>query len=225
MVRAIEAVEASPERPLRTLTAEICGPVLPGPAQIRVEPLRSGTGISTLAARLEQDGVVLAHAVAVLGRTRTSDVDFCDLAPPEAPPWRDVAPFPLQPPVGPTFAQHFELRCTGPLPFSGGPEPIVAGWVRARDPGTARDDAYVVAMADAWWPAVFSRFSAPRPMATVAFTLEIVGSLEGLDPAAPFLHAARAVVSRGGYCVEHRELFGEDGRLVAYNHQTFVVIK
>jgi hypothetical protein len=225
LARAIEAFEASPERPLRTLTAEICGPVLPGPASIRVERLRAGTGVSTLAARLEQGGEVLAHAVAMHGRRRAVDVDFCELAPPAVPPWREVPPFVMPDGFRPEFAQHFEMRAVAPFPFTGAAEAFTAGWVRALDPGPARDAGYVVALADAWWPAIFSRLTAPRPAATIAFTLELLAGAEGLDPVAPLLHSARAVVSRDGYVVELRELRGEDGRLLACNQQTFAIIK
>ena len=225
LVRAIQAFDASPERPLRALTAELCGPVLPGENTLRVERLRTGSGVSTVAARLERDGEVLAHAVGVLGRRRVDDVDLDEPARPTPPPWRSVPPLDLNNPLFPTFAQHFELRLTGPLPFSGGDEARTAGWVRARDPGPARDAATVAALADVWWPSFFSRLTAPRPMATIAFTLELLDGLEGLDPEAPLFHTGRTVAGRGGYVVELRELRGEDGRLVALNQQTFVVIK
>jgi hypothetical protein len=68
------------------------------------------------------------------------------------------------------------------------------------------------------------RATAPRPMATIAFTLELVGDLGGLDPEAPLLYRGTAPVCAGGYFLETRELWGEDGRLVAVNHQTFAVI-
>ena len=64
----------------------------------------------------------------------------------------------------------------------------------------------------------------PRPIGTVAYQLQVVGSLEGLDPEAPLFHRARALATSEGYSSELRELWGEDGRLVALNQQTFVVI-
>jgi Thioesterase-like superfamily len=64
-----------------------------------------------------------------------------------------------------------------------------------------------------------------RPMATIAFTLEVVGELDGLDPDAPLIYRAAAPVCGGGFFVETRELWGEDGRLVAINHQTFAIIQ
>lgn len=70
---------------------------------------------------------------------------------------------------------------------------------------------------------MFARIG-PRPMATIAFTLDIAGGLDGLDPDAPVLYRAAAPVCTDGYVLETRELWGSDGRLVAINQQTFVII-
>jgi hypothetical protein len=62
-------------------------------------------------------------------------------------------------------------------------------------------------------------------MATIGFTLEVLGGFDGLDPEAPFFYVGRGHVLRDGYLSEERQLYGHDGRLLARNHQTFVVIK
>lgn len=225
LARALQAFDAEPERTLRSLTAEICGPVVPGPALILVERLRTGTGVSTLAARLSQGGEVLAHAVGVLGKERSTDTDFCDVPQPAMPPWREVPAIELGPPIAPVFTQHMEYRVTSGPPYQGHGAPIVHGWVRPRDPGPTRDAAYLAAMIDAFFPAIAQRMPGPRPIATVAFTLEVLGSLAGLDPEAPLFHHGRTLAARGGYLAETRTLHGEDGRLLAVNHQTIAVIK
>src|SRR5262245_60813777 len=69
-VRAIEAHANAPERLLRSLTMEVPAPVAVGPATLRLATLRTGTGVSTIAAQLEQAGAICAHAVGVLGRAR-----------------------------------------------------------------------------------------------------------------------------------------------------------
>jgi hypothetical protein len=123
----------------------------------------------------------------------------------------------------PEFAQHFEYRVVEGIPLTGSAARAL-GWVRARDPGQRLDAAYVAAMIDAWWPTAFNRATAPHLMATIAFTLDIVGGVDGLDPAQPLLYRAAAPVCASGYFLETRELWGGDGRLVALNHQTFAII-
>jgi hypothetical protein len=230
LVRAIAAFDAGdsgsdPPRSLRALTAELCAPVLPGPNDIRVTLLRRGTGVATIAASVERDGEVLAHAVGVMGKQRATDADFCQLEPPALPAWRSVE-MPTMPATRlAPFAAHFEYRPVGALPFSGGNEAIATGWVRPVTPGALRDAAYVTSVVDAWWPAAFSRMSAPRPMATLTFALQLFDGLDGLDPVAPLAYRSRGLVARDGYIAEQRELFGEDGRFLALNLQTFVIIK
>jgi hypothetical protein len=225
LARAMATFDAAEERSLRSLTAQLAGPVLPGPNLVQVERLRTGTGVSTLAARLSRDGEVLAHTVGVFGKRRVSGLDQCEISRPLLPPWRDVPVAPIEPPIGPAFARFMELRVVGPLPHTGASEPVASGWVRPKDPGPARDAPFVAAMADAWWPSFFSRMPAPRPAATVAFTLQLLGDLAGLDPEAPLFHRGRTVAGQDGYMVEMRELWGEDGRLLALNQQTFAIVK
>lgn len=224
LARAGEQVVADPDRTLRTLTAEIVGPTLPGPADIAVEILRAGTGVTTVAARLTQGNEVCAHAVIVFARPRGTYDAPPGLTAPTPPPWRDLPVAPIAPPLAPTFTQHVEFRVTGPVPFSGTPGDV-SGWVRFRRPGRARDAAYAIAMADTFWPALLTGETAPRPAATLTFAFELVGELAGLDPDAPWYYRAQTLAARDGYAVESRELWGEDGRLIALNQQTFVVIK
>lgn len=227
LARAIEKSEEDPARAIRSITAELGAPAIPGEATIAVERHRAGSSVSVVTARLEQSGDVQAHAVAVLGRARRTMGDHCELVPPASlvqRAWRDVEPFAWSE-GWPPFAKHVEFRCTGPMPCSAGQEPIAEGWVRFRERPARRDVAHLAALADAWWPALFSTWSAPRPMATIAYTLQVLDTLDGLDPEAPIFHRARAIASRDGYAVEIRELWGEDGRLLALNEQTFVVIR
>ncbi len=221
--RALEA--SAPDRPLRSLTAEICGPVQPGEATLELDVLREGNAVTTTTARLVQGGEVLAHGVGVLGRARTNERDGVFDAPALAPAWRDVATIAIEPPLGPTFARHFEFRPIRGLPFSGETKPEVCGWVRPRNPGGARDVAFLAACVDAYWPALYPVESVPRPMATVAFTFQPFAHFDGLDPEAPVFYRARLLGVDAGYAVELRELWGEDGRPLAFNQQTFVLIK
>ena len=228
LIRAIEHQVADPARRVRSVTAEIPAPVEVGSAEIAVEALRRGNNVSTVRAALSQHGQIRGHAVAVVAAPRAGGseaVTWNDVTAPTAPPWTAIPPLPIDG-TGPwpEFAQHFEYRVIDGLPASGGAARAL-GWIRPRDPGLPRDAAYIAAMIDAWWPAAFARLTTMRPMATIAFTLDIAGGVDGLDPAAPLLYRATAPVCTDGYSLETRELWSGDGRLVAINHQTFVIIR
>jgi len=223
LIRAIEHRMADPARKVRSVTAELPGAVEPGTVDITVEALRHGKNLSTLRAALSQGGEVRSHVVAILAATRRgAPVTWNELTPPQPPAWQAIEPIKA---AGAEFAHEFEYRLAEGAIFSGGSSAQVLGWIRARNPGPARDAAYIAAMADAWWPAAFVRMVAPRPMATIAYTLDIVGSVDGLDPVAPLIYRARVPVCGDGYFVETRELWGDDGRLIAINHQTFAIIQ
>ena len=218
LVRAIEDRIGDSARAIRSVTAELPGAVEPGPVTIAVEILRAGSAVTTARAALVQGGETRAHAVAIAGAARRSTLAWQELAAPEVPPWRSLAAVPWSP-AFPEFAQHFEYRVAEGAPLSGGPA-RTSGWVRAREPGPRRDAGYVAAMIDAWWPAILPRVDALRPVATIAFTLELAG-----DPGdGPLRYLGVAPVCGEGYFLETRELWTEAGQLVARNHQTFAII-
>lgn len=224
-IRAIEQRVADPRRQVRTVTAEIPAPTLPGTAQITVDILRSGNSVTVARAALAQAGEVTTHAVAVLAAPREipESPTWCDLEPPEVAPWQSLPALPETMP-GPEFARHFEYRMVAGVPFTG-VAPQVIGWVRPRDLAGPRDAAYLAALADAWYPGTLVRAKGPRPIATIAYTLEIVEPLGDADRDAPLLYRGTVPVARGGYFLETRELWTADGRLLALNHQTFAVIQ
>jgi len=225
IVRAIEA--CVPDRALRSLTAEIPSPVKPGAGRVVVEVLRAGQSVTVIAARLMQSGGLAAHAVAVLGSARKLEgaTDYVELAPPQVKSWQEIPAIPVEMRMLPAFARHFEFRLAEGLPFQGAPKAGATGWIRMRDPGPVKDAALVVAHVDAWWPAEFARFHAPRPMVTSAFSLQMVGGAAAWKTDAPLLHTSRTQAIRDGYVTEVRELWTEEGELVALNEQTMVIVK
>ncbi|MBC7974135.1 MAG: thioesterase family protein, partial [Myxococcales bacterium] len=66
LIRAIEQHTADPARVVRSVTAELPGPVEGGTVDIAVEALRHGKNMSTVRAALRQHGEIRAHAVAIL---------------------------------------------------------------------------------------------------------------------------------------------------------------
>jgi len=224
LIRAIERAVADPRRRTRSVTAQLPGPTEVGRAELNVAILRAGSGMTTARAELVQAGEVRAHVVSIVATDRQVDAPAWMAMPrPDAPDWRTLAPAPWSPGY-PEFAKHFEYRVVEGIPGTTS-EPRALGWIKAREPGAVRDAGHIAAMADAWWPAALHRFSAMRPIATIAYTLDVIADPQTIDPELPLLYHAHVPVCGSGFFVELRTLWTEAGELVALNHQTFAVIK
>jgi acyl-CoA thioesterase len=216
-------------RPLRSLTATLGGALGVGPARIAVSPWREGGSVSVASAQLSSGGEAVAQATALFGDARPTERDGVELpAPPElAAGWRDVTAVPMDAPFKPRFTRHFEYRTTGPGPFAGSVAPA-AGWLRpllAPDDDAPHTDATLVAMADAWWPAVLCAETRPRGAVTVAFTLQLCAAPAALPASEPLYHRGRSLAVHDGFVVEQRELWTAAGQLVALNQQTLALMR
>lgn len=223
-VHAVRQSEVDGERQLRSITAEIAGPVMPGPATIETREVRRGSAVSTWSTSLVSGDDTLVVANLVLGRDRQIDRVWQPEAP-RALPWADCPAVPTGPPFAPEFTQFFEIRPIGALPFSGATEATALGWVRPRRASAGIGCAELVAIADAWWPAAYAVERAPRPIATISFFAQCFLGDRTLPADVPLLHRARSVAGAGGYFVEFRELWTPQGELVLLNQQTFVFIR
>ena len=223
LTRAIMASEPDRSRSLRSLSAELCAPALPGPVLVRVSTLRRGASISFVEARLEQGDALVAHASAALAAPRKLAPAAIRPAPPARVPWRDVPSLPVQPPIGPVFADKYEYRSTGALPFVAGTDASAEGWVREKATPSVIDEAGIAGLLDAWWPTIFAVESGPRAVATVGYTMQLLVDPRTLDPAEPLFYRARGVAGADNFFIEMRELWSGDS-VVAMNQQTFVLL-
>lgn len=219
LLRAIERSEPDPARRTRTLTGDLCGPVLPGPCEIVVETLRRGNNLSNLDARLLQNGEVQARASAVLSVPRVSVVAPARSRP-ATPDWDLLADLVMGPPMAPVFAAHFEYRPA----FGMFTEQGTHGWLRPRTPLERLDGPALIALLDAWWPAIFAIEGRPRPVATVSFTAELLRPPASVLADVPLVHVGRVAAVSEGFFVEFRELW-QGEHLVAMNQQTFAILK
>jgi acyl-CoA thioesterase len=214
LLRAIERDEPDAARVTRTLSGDICGPVKPGPADIRVRLLRRGNNQSNLAAELTQGGEVLATATAVLSPPRVDQRHPGFLPPPPPADWR-AHPALVSP--GPSFALHYEYR------DAGSSERAIHSFIREREPPAVLDRPALIGRLDAWWPTLF-QLEGPRPMATISFTAEILADPASLPAAEPLRYRAQMAALSDGFLVEMRELWhGET--VVALNQQTFAILR
>jgi len=223
LARAILASEPDPLRTLRAFNGEVCGPVLPGPARVSVRILRRGKSLSNIEATLDQGSDILVRASGIVAATRKAPVGVHAPTAPAQPPWQDIAPVAVEAPMGPVFARHYEYRCVGPWPFSGGSEPLAAGYIREKVSPARLDVPAILGYLDAYWPAYLALVSAPVALATVSYTAELMTDPTALDSQTPLFHIGRLTSHSDGFMVEMRELWSGPV-LVALNQQTFAFI-
>jgi acyl-CoA thioesterase len=215
MGRAVDDAQRAP----RSLTLHYLRPPVVGAAEIDVVVERAGRSLTSLAARMTQDGSLRVLALAAFGTDFPSAADY-GTAMPDVPPHTAVdavAAHPLAPPI----ASRFELRpALGPELFSGADEALVGGWLRLDEPRPA-DALAVAAYTDAWIPSPWSRLTAPNPAPTIDLTIHFRRRLPivGADPATPVLARFASTTSAAGYFEEDGLIWSADGELLAHSRQ------
>lgn len=231
MLRAIAAATNDPARAPRSLTVHYVRRPERGVADIHTTIERAGRSLSTVSARLVQDGGVVAVAVAALSvaRRTTRALALPAAGMPEVIPssraqrWHAAEGSPAA-----GFHEQFEMRWAIPeTPWSGSKAARSAAWVRLAEP-RAIDAAVLALYADALPPAVFSVARAWEdvgPVPTIDLTVHFRAPLPLAAVAADdFLlcHFVTRAVSEG-FLEEDGEIWTADGRLVAQSRQLAIL--
>jgi len=223
VLRAIVAEAGDAERRPRSLTLHYLRPPVAGPCEVAVVVERAGRGLTTVSARLAQDGRDCILALAALGLDRpgpTLDEQAAPAVPrpDEAPPRVEADPDRMAIPI----RDRYETRpAIGSMPFEPGPEAVTGGWIRTED-GDPVDEVLLAALADAWPPAIFSRLELPVGVPTVDLTIHFRAAPSGADEWC--LVRFRTRVAAEGYLEEDGEVWSSDGRLLAQSRQLAVLL-
>jgi acyl-CoA thioesterase len=217
-VRAL-AVLVPPNRTLRSLDVAFVGPIAAGDVPLQARVLRAGKYLTHAVVQVGgDDGGTRIHAVLAADRPSALQVQ----APPAAPEKAVEEGFaiPFLPGIVPAFSQHFAYVLTeGGIPFGGGDVPSVGGYFRHQD-GAGGMEA-MVAMLDAWSPAVLPLADRPVPASTVRWTVQVVGDVPEGD-AGWWWYRSDTCTASAGYAVERAQLWA-GGRLVALAEQLVAV--
>ena len=219
VLRAMLAELDDPERRPRSLTLHYLRPPVEGRCEVVVVVERAGRGMTTLSARLQQDGVDCITALVALGVDRAG-VGFDDQRAPQVSPPEDVPPPPDRE-IRVPIHERYEVRPTfGAAPFSTSTEALTGGWIRTTDHDPV-DEALVAALTDAWIPAVFSRLESPVGVPTIDLTIHFRQAPSTASTWSLVRFRTRLVAE--GYLEEDGEVWSADGRLLAQSRQLAVV--
>src|SRR4051794_2670725 len=214
---AMERAVDDPARQARALTTHFLRPPRVGPVQVDATIERAGRSMSTLTARMQQDGKPIAIAIGAFSRAYDAPELGEVPMPAVAAPERTAEPLPGAPP----FARRLALQPRfGDLPLSGSDQDEVGGWIDLPE-AAALGGAALGVLADGYSPAIWPRLSEPYAAPTIDLTVHVRAPLpvEG-----PLLARFRSRLARDGFFEEDGELWTRDGTLVAQSRQLALLL-
>jgi acyl-CoA thioesterase len=226
ILRALEATLDDPERAPRSLTLHYLRPPVAGEAaHIHVTVERAGRTLTSLSARLVQDGRTMVLALAAFAGDFTAAVDYVASPPDVGPPPAELHTVPPAPGVPQIALRIAAAPVFGAGALAGGDEALAGGWLRLAEPRIA-DAAALAFYADAWLPAPFVRLKAPVPAPTIDLTIHFRARLPhpGMGPGEPVLARFSSSTSHGGFFEEDGAIWAPDGMLLAQSRQLALLL-
>jgi acyl-CoA thioesterase len=222
VLRAMTLAVDDDSRQVRSFTMHFLRPPRAGTVAVRPVVERTGRTLTSVSARLEQEGKLLGLALAAFSQPWESP-HFDELAMPEVAPPEGREPIRgLRDNDPPPFMGLMTMQPRiGDPPFSGSEQGLTGGWLGLREE-RAIDAIAVALLADAWYPAPWARLSELAPAPTIDLTVHFRAPLpidDGL-----LLGRFHSRVVRDGFFEEDGELWARDGTLVAQSRQLGLLI-
>jgi acyl-CoA thioesterase len=241
LMRALIDTVADPLRAPRSLTIHYARAPQPGPVTILTSIERTGRSLSTLSARMEQDGKLIALALAAFS-VPWSAPEMHELAMPNVDPPDPVrqAGVPLFA-GAPPFTRHIVVqRRTGASPFTGSDAPMEIGaWLGLAEQRTI-DPISLAFFSDALFSPPFIRLSDPATTPTVDLTVHFRAALAparahgdaahdgDVSPGLPLDELCfarfRSGLVQDGFFEEDGVIWAADGTVLAQSRQLGIVM-
>ncbi len=226
VLRALLVSVDDAARAPRSLTIHYARAPLPGPVSIRTTIERAGRSLSTLSARVEQDGTLVALALAAFSvpwpAPEVFDLPMPDVAPPDPVRRSGKLLFAGAPP----FTQHLVLQPRiGAIPFQGASEPMEVGaWLGLAAPRPI-DVLSLAFLSDAMFSPPFIRIETPATSPTIDLTIHFRTALaaDG-DPDELCFARFRSGRVHEGFFEEDGVIWGADGSLLAQSRQLAILL-
>jgi acyl-CoA thioesterase len=228
ILRALTETVADPTRTPRSLTIHYARAPLPGAVSIRTVLERAGRSLSTLSARMEQHGTLVALALAAFSvpwpASEISDLPMPEVAPPEETrEGGGMLKF-----GAPPFTKHLVLQQRiGALPFTGSQEKMeIGGWLGLAEPRPI-DALSLAFFSDALFSPPFIRLSERATSPTLDLTVHFRKSMPRDDNPDPnelcFARFSSGLV-HDGFFEEDGVIWAADGTVLAQSRQLAILM-
>jgi acyl-CoA thioesterase len=231
LLRALIETIADPLRSPRSLTIHYARAPKPEPVSIRVVLEREGRSLSTLSARMEQDGALIALALAAFSvpwsAPEIADLKVPDVAPVEA--GREAGT--LRSHGAPPFTSHIVLQPRiGTFPFTGSEQPMeIGGWLGLAEPRPI-DALSLAFFSDALFSPPFVRLTQPATSPTIDLTIHFrtalapAGSAGERDPNELCFARFSTGLLHEGFFEEDGVIWAADGTVLVQSRQLAIMM-
>lgn len=229
LLRALTETVADPERTPRSLTIHYASSPKPGEAVTIATSLeREGRSLSTLSARMEQDGVLMALALAAFSRPWEApdahELPMPELAPPDAA--RESTPKIFK--GAPEFTRQLVMQPrVGAVPFAGSGAPMrIGGWIGLPEADRPVDELALALFCDAWFPPSFIALEEPAISPTVDLTIHFRQPpwQADCDPGALCLSVFDTRLLHDGFFEEDGVIWAPDGTVLLQSRQLGIIM-
>ena len=214
----IESKEDLSDRDLCTLNIHFCGPTIADePCEFRHKVLSKGKSVMQVEGQLLQGGEVKTQIIACFGVQRFANLQITPAT--KVFPGKSMqVPFIAK--LMPEFVQHLDMKYTSEhMPFSGSPEARVSGWVRFVSAPSVFTDAALVALIDAWPPAVLPMLERVAPSSSITWNIEFLNPRAELNTSDYIYYECEAIQAAAGYAHTEGKIYNQDGQLIALSRQ------
>ena len=228
LLRALIETVADPLRSPRSLTIHYARAPKPEPVSIRVVLEREGRSLSTLSARMEQDGSLVALALAAFSVPWPAPEIYEEPMPDVAPPDPQRRSGKLLFEGAPPFTQHLVLQPRiGVIPFQGASAPMEVGaWLGLAEPRPL-DALSLAFLSDAMFSPPFIRIDQPATSPTIDLTIHFRASLPRVASSDPnelcFARFHTGLVHEG-FFEEDGVIWAADGTVLIQSRQLAIVM-
>jgi acyl-CoA thioesterase len=230
LLRALIETVDDPRRSPRSLTIHYPRAPEPGPVSIETRVEREGRSLSTLSARMEQEGTLIALVLAAFSvawdAPALSDLEMPNVPGPD--PGREAGT--LERLGAPPFTRHLVMQQRiGGTPFAASDQPMeIGGWLGLAEPRPL-DPLSLAFFSDALFPPPFVRL---RPeQRVVAPTLDLTVHFRTTTPRAPeadpdelCLARFRTRLVHEGFFDESGVIWAQDGTVLAQSRQLAILL-
>lgn len=227
LLRALIASVEDPERVPRSLTIHYASSPKPGQVQVEVTVERQGRSLTTLSARMTQEGKLMVLALAAFSVPWQAP-DVGEIPMPEvAPPDTERQSTPKLFKGAPEFTRQLVMQPrVGAIPFAGSGAPMrIGGWIGFPEQRPI-DPIALALFCDAWFPPSFIGLSEPAVSPTVDLTIHFRQPISQIscDPAALCLGIFETRLLHDGFFEEDGVMWAADGTVLAQSRQLGIIM-